>query len=123
MLYVDDAEVVSKSSRGLTRMMNVTIIAYQELGLTVLEETKAMHVSPIPAQRRTRFELTRQDNGMNIPPSICTLVVLSARARTSTSRSSFASAPLGGVSEDTVPNCTTDGTPGCLTRSGHSKRR
>ena len=48
---------------------------------------------------------------------IHTLVVLSARARTSTRP------PLGRVSEDTVPNCTTDGTPGCRSRSGYSKRR
>ena len=34
-----------------------------------------------------------------------------------------ASAPLGRVSENTVPNCTTDGTPGCRSRSGYSKRR
>ena len=32
-------------------------------------------------------------------------------------------APRGRVSENTVPNCTIDGTPGCRSRSGYSKRR
>ena len=30
-------------------------------------------------------------------------------------------APLGRVSEDAIPKCTTDGTPGCRSRSGDSK--
>ena len=53
---------------------------------------------------------------------LCTLVVLSERARTLTSRLSVVSAPLGRVSENAVPNCTTDGTPGCRSKSGCSKR-
>ena len=66
---------------------------------------------PILAQHRTRCELRRQANGINRQPILCTLV-LSARSRTSTPRLSVASAPLWRVSEDTVPNCTTDGTQG-----------
>ena len=50
---------------------------------------------PIPIQRRTRCELRRQGNGVNKRPRLCTLVVLSARARTLTPRLSVASAPLG----------------------------
>ena len=46
-------------------------------------------------------------------PISFTLVVLSARVRTS--------APLGRVSEDTVPNCTTGGTPGSRSRSSYCK--
>ena len=78
---------------------------------------------PIPTRRRTRCELRRQGNGINRRPSLCTLVVLSARARTLTSRLSVVSAPLGRVSGNTVPNCTTDGMPGCRSKSGYSKRR
>ena len=36
MLYADDAGVVSTSPRGLTRIMNVIVVACQEFGLTVL---------------------------------------------------------------------------------------
>ena len=35
MLYADDAGVVSTSTRGLTRIIDVIIVAYQEFGLTV----------------------------------------------------------------------------------------
>ena len=38
-------------------------------------------------------------------------------------RLSFASAPLQQVSEDIVPNRSTNGTSGCRSRSGYSKRR
>ena len=124
MLYADDAGVVSTSPRGLTRMMDVIVVACQEFGLTVSEKnTEAMHLWSHPTQRRTRCELRRYGNGINRRPSLCTLVVLSATARTLTSRLSVASAPLGRVSENTVPNCTTDGTPGCRSRLGYSKRR
>ena len=37
MLYADDAGVVSTSLRGLTRMMDVIVVACQEFGLTVPE--------------------------------------------------------------------------------------
>ena len=69
-------------------------------------------------QRRTRCELRLQGKGINRQTSLCTLVVLSARARTS--RISIASALLGQISEDIVPTFTTDGTPGCRLRSGCS---
>ena len=45
MLYADDEGVVSTSLRGLTRMMGVIVVACQELGLTVSEEsTEVMHL-------------------------------------------------------------------------------
>ena len=45
MLYEDDAGVVSTSSRGLTRMMGVIVVTYQEFGLTVSEKnTEAIHL-------------------------------------------------------------------------------
>ena len=45
MLYADDAGMVSTSPRGLTRMMNVIVVACQEFGLTVSEKkTEAKHV-------------------------------------------------------------------------------
>ena len=124
MLYADDAGVVSTSPRALTRMMGVIVVSCQEFGLTVSEKRpRPCTCGPIPTQRRTHCELRRQGNGINRRPSLCTLVVLSARARALTSRLSVASAPLERVSENTVPNCTADGTPGCRSRSGCSKRR
>ena len=79
MLYADDAGVVSTSPRGLTRMMGVIVVACQEFGLTVSEKnTEASGL--IPTQRRTRCELRWQGNGIKRRPSLCTLVVLSARA-------------------------------------------
>ena len=45
MLYADDAGVVSTSPRGLTRMMDVIVVACQEFGLTVSgKKTEAMHL-------------------------------------------------------------------------------
>ena len=38
VLYADEAGVVWKSSRGLTRMMDVIVVACQEFGLTVSEK-------------------------------------------------------------------------------------
>ena len=38
MLCADDAGVVSTSPRGLTRMMEVIVVACQEFGLTVSEK-------------------------------------------------------------------------------------
>ena len=120
MLYADDAGVVSTSSRGLTRI----VVACQEIGLTVSERnTEAMHLwsHSHTASNALRVEVAGQRYKRR--PSLCPLVVLSARARTLTSRLSGVSAPLGGVSENTVPNCTTDGTSGCRSRSGYLKRR
>ena len=43
VLYADDAGVVSISPRGLTRMMDVIVVACQEFGLTVTgNKTEAM---------------------------------------------------------------------------------
>ena len=45
VLYADDAGEVSTSPRGLTSMMDVIVVACQELGLTVSEKkTKSMHL-------------------------------------------------------------------------------
>ena len=97
MLYADDAGVVSTSARGLTRMMDVIVVACQEFGLTVSEKkTETMHLwsQHSTAQRRTCCELRRQDDGISRRPSLCSFVVLSARAWALTPRLSIASAPL-----------------------------
>ena len=123
-LYADNAGVVSTSPRGLTKMVDFIIVACQEFGLAVSERRpRPCACGLIPTQRRTRCELRQQGNGVNRRPSLCILVVLSVRARTLTPRLSVASAPLKRVSENIVPNCTTDGTPGCRSRSGFSNRR
>ena len=45
MLYADNGGVVSTSPRGLTRMMDVIVVACQEFGLTVSEiKTEVMHL-------------------------------------------------------------------------------
>ena len=124
MLYADDAGVVSTSPRGLTRMMGVIVVTCQKFGLTVSEKkTEAMHLWSHPHTTSNALRIEAAGNGINRRPSLCTLVVLSARARTLTSRLSVVSAPLGRVSGNTVPNCTTDGMPDCRSKSGFSKRR
>ena len=63
MLYADDAGVVSLSSRGLTRMMGVIVVACQEFGLTVSEKkTEAMHLwsHPHTASNALRIEAAGQ---------------------------------------------------------------
>ena len=63
MLYVDDAGVVSTSFRGLTRMMDVIVVACQEFGLTVSEKkTEAMHLwsHPNTASNALRIEAVGQ---------------------------------------------------------------
>ena len=46
MLYTNDERAVSTSPHGLARLMDVIVIACQEIGLTVSEKkTKAMHLS------------------------------------------------------------------------------
>ena len=63
MLYADDAGVVSTSPRGLTRMMDVIVVAYQELGLTVSEKNiEAMHLWShlIPASNALQIEAAGQ---------------------------------------------------------------
>ena len=45
MLYAEDAGVVSATPRGLTRIMDVIIVACREFVLTVSEKkTEAMHL-------------------------------------------------------------------------------
>ena len=63
MLYADDAGVVSTSSRGLTRMMDVMVVACQKFGLTVSEKnTKPMHLwsHPHTASNALRIEVAGQ---------------------------------------------------------------
>ena len=49
MLYADNAGVVSTLSRGLTRMMDVIVVACPEFRRTVSEKTKAMHLWSDPS--------------------------------------------------------------------------
>ena len=104
MLYADDAGVVSKSPRGLTRMMGVIVVACQEL-------SNALRIEATGQRYKQTTEFVYLGGA------------ISERAQTLTPRLSVTSAPLGRVSGNTVPNCTTDGTPGCRSRSGCSKRR
>ena len=63
MLYTDDAGVVPTSPRGLTRMMDVIVVACQKFGLTVSEKkTAAMRLwsHPIPALNALRIEAAGQ---------------------------------------------------------------
>ena len=63
MLYADDAGVVSTSSRGLVRMMDVIVVVCQESGLTVSEKkTEAMHLwsDPSTASNALRIEAAGQ---------------------------------------------------------------
>ena len=63
MLYADNAGVVSTSPRGHTRMMDVTVVACQEFGLTVSEKTtEAMHLwsHPSTASNALRIEAAGQ---------------------------------------------------------------
>ena len=63
MLYAVDAEVVSTSPCGLTRMMDVIVVAGQEFGLTVSEKkAEAMHLwsHPNKALNALRIEAAGQ---------------------------------------------------------------
>ena len=63
MLYADDTGVVSTSPRGLTRMIDVILVACQEFGLTVSEKkTAAMHLwsHPNTASNALRIEAAGQ---------------------------------------------------------------
>ena len=63
MLYADDAGVVSTSPRGLTRIMDVIVVACQDFGLTVSEKkTEAMHLwsHPNTASKALRIEAAGQ---------------------------------------------------------------
>ena len=51
MLYADDVGVVSISTRGLTGMMEAIVVAFQEFGLTVSENTtEVMHLPMVRSQ-------------------------------------------------------------------------
>ena len=63
MFYADDAEVVSTSPRGLTRMMDAIVVACQEFGLTVSEKkNEAIHLwsHPHTASNALRIEAVGQ---------------------------------------------------------------
>ena len=63
MLYADDAGVVSTSLRGLTRMMDVIVVACQKFGLTLSEKkTEALHLwsHPNTASNALRIETVGQ---------------------------------------------------------------
>ena len=63
VLYADDAGVASTSPRGLTRMMDVIVVACQEFGLIVSEKkTEAMQLwsDPSTASNALRIGATGQ---------------------------------------------------------------
>ena len=57
MLYADDAGVVSISPRELTRMIDVTVVAYQDFGLTVEKEDRG-HAPAVPSQHTVEHAAT-----------------------------------------------------------------
>ena len=50
MLYVDDAEIVSKSTEGLAKMMTVIVKVFEEAGLTVSEQKTETMILRTPDQ-------------------------------------------------------------------------
>ena len=65
MLYANGARVVSISSHGLTRMMDVIVVAHDELGLTVSKKkTEAMYLwsDPNTASHAPRNKAVGQMN-------------------------------------------------------------
>ena len=57
MLYADDAGVVSISPRGLTRMIDVIGVAYQDFGLTVEKEDRG-HAPVVPSPHTVEHAAT-----------------------------------------------------------------
>ena len=97
MLYEGDTGVVSTSPRDLPRMMTViVVVACQEFGLTVSEKkTEAMYLWSDPSTASHTLQIEAAGQRRKQKPSLCILVVLSARAWTSAPRLSVALAPLG----------------------------
>ena len=62
MLYVDDACIVSLSSRGLGRMMEVFVEVFDTFGLTISVSKTETMCMPIPRAPATKivFNATRQ---------------------------------------------------------------
>ena len=107
MLYAIDAEVVSTTHRGLTRMIDIIVVACQEFELAVLEKkTEAMQLWFHPSTASNVLRMRRQGICINKRQNLCISVVQLSRARTSTPRLRVASAPLGRVSEDAIPKFT-----------------
>ena len=103
ILYADNARTVSTSPRGLIRMIDVVVVAYQEFGLTVSEKkTDSMHLWSDPRSASN----TLQIEALGLP----------TRTRTPPRRLGVASASLGRVSQHIIPTCTADGMPGCHSR-------
>ena len=120
MLYADDAGVVSTSPRELTRMMGVIVVTCQEFGLTVSgKKTEAMHLwsHPHTASNALRIEAAGQQYKQT------TESVYLGGTFSESADLDIEIAPLGRVSGNTVPNCTTDGMPYCRSKLGYSKRR
>ena len=122
MLYGDDAGVVSTSPRGLTRMMDVMVVACQEFGLTVSEKkTEAMHLwsHPNTASNALQIEAAGQRYTQTTE-----FVYLGGAISESTDLDTEIKRRIDAAwASVRVPNCTTDGTAGCRLRSGYSKRR
>ena len=58
MMYADDAGMVSTSPRGLTRMMDVIVVACRKFGLTVSwKKTEAMHLSSHPSTASNALQI------------------------------------------------------------------
>ena len=75
------------------------------------EDRDHMHLRSDPSTASNALRIGAEGQRYKQTTSLCTLVVLAARARTSTPGLSVVSSPLGRVSEDTVLICTIDGTP------------
>ena len=51
MLYADDAGIVSRSTEGLSKMMAVTVTAFEAAGLTVSEKKTETMLLRTPGQK------------------------------------------------------------------------
>ena len=69
MLYADDACIVSRSPRGLGRMMAVVVEVFGTFGLTILESKTETMCMPIPHAPATKIVLntTRQEYRQTTP--------------------------------------------------------
>ena len=113
MLNAEDARLVPTSPRRVARTVDVIVVACQKFGLTVSEKkTVAMHLWSDSSTVSNALQI--EAVGLTV---LCTIVVLSAKARTSTPRLRVALVSLGRVSEDAVLSRTTDGKLSFCSRS------